>query len=50
MQLIWERNGTGEFFFIVDSDDTLPENSIERIIFWFTTLKVNKKSLQVLEA
>ena len=33
------ENATGEFFFIVDSDDTLPENSIERIIFWFTTLK-----------
>lgn len=33
------ENAIGEFFFIVDSDDTLPKNSIERIIFWFNTLK-----------
>ena len=33
------EHAAGEFFFIVDSDDTLPENSIERIIFWFNTLK-----------
>ena len=36
-------NAAGTMFFIVDSDDFLPENAVERIIYWENTIS-DKKS------
>ncbi len=34
----------GEIFFIVDSDDYLTDNSLERLLYWFSTIEKEKDS------